>query len=156
MRFAPSHVVSILDRDDASPAAFARIDAANHLKMIEPCSAATDESTEACVRKIIEFAKAWASGDGPLAPLLIHCHLGVARSTAAAYIILCAIQPEKCERRIAAELRASAPHAEPNLLLISAADAVLGRDDRMTEAILDLCPCSATVSAPIVTLPVAA
>ncbi|MHA7872274.1 MAG: tyrosine phosphatase family protein, partial [Hyphococcus sp.] len=94
--------------------------------------------------------------DAAKSPILIHCNEGAARSMAIAYILLCAIDRDHSEKDLAARLRQAAPHADPNLLLISEADAALGRDDRMVEAILDLCPSCSTAGAPVVTLPVAA
>ncbi len=155
----PSHVVSILDSEEPLPKAFADLPPENHLKVIENCSSATPcangENAPRC-RKLISFAQQWMETTNAKTPLLIHCHQGVARSTAAAYIMLCALEEGHSEKAIAERLRNAAPHAEPNLLLVSEADAALCRHDRMIEAILDLCPCSATISAPIVILPVAA
>ncbi len=73
---------------------------------------------------------------------------------AAAYIILCAAQDGVCEREIANGLRKAAPHADPNILLISEADKLMGRNDRMVEAILDLPPCSGANCDDLVILPV--
>ena len=158
-KFAPSHIVSILDRDEPLPRAFDTISTDHHLKIIENCSrtgeCGPDASAVRCER-LISFAKKWMEETGGASPILIHCHQGVARSTAAAYIILCAVEKDTSEDALATRLRDAAPHAEPNLLLVSEADSALDRHDRMIEAILDLCPCSATVAAPIVTLPVSA
>lgn len=151
----PSHVVSILDVDEPTPPAFASLPPENHVKLIENCSKARDCETPddvARCKKLIDLAKRWDKK----APILIHCHRGVARSMAAAYILLCAVEDKTCERKIADRLRKAAPHADPNLLLISEADALLGREDRMVEAVLDLCPCSGAIADPVVILPVEA
>ena len=152
-QYAPSHVVSILEGDEAAPPEFAALAPDKHLKLIENCSAAEncDNETARC-KRLISFAQSWDRQ----APLLIHCHQGVARSMAAAFIIMCVVDEAASEKDLAARLRDAAPHADPNLLLVSEADEILGRQDRMIEAILGLCPCCATVDAPIVTLPVAA
>lgn len=158
-QYAPSHVISILDGDEAPVLSFDGLDDEHHLKILENCSRGPDCLDPAKFprsERLIDFANKWKRESQLTAPLLIHCHQGVARSTAAAYIILCTVESECCEKALADRLRHAAPHAEPNLLLVSEADAALGRDDRMVEAILDLCPCSATVAAPVVTLPVAA
>lgn len=153
-RFQPSHVVSILDHEEAAPPAFAALAPENHLRLIGNCSEAApcgDDDAPRC-DQLIEFAQRWNRA----APLLIHCNQGVARSMAAAYIIMCAVEEGRCEKALADRLRKAAPHADPNLLLISEADALLNRDDRMVEAILDLSPSCGAVAKPIVTLPVAA
>ena len=153
--YRPSHVISILEGDEAVPPAFDTLPADDHLRLIENCSEAANcnngPGDTRCAR-LIELAQRWKRG----APILIHCHQGIARSMAAAYIIMCAVEPDRSETEIAERLRQAAPHADPNLLLIAEADALLGREDRMVEAILDLAPSSGTVAAPIVALQVAA
>ena len=67
--------------------------------------------------------------------LLIHCFAGVSRSTAAAYILACAERPAGEEGVLAAQLRALSPEATPNPLMVSLADAILGRDGAMVRAI---------------------
>jgi len=154
----PAYVVSILDVDEPTPPAFDTLPPANHIKLIGNCARADDDNcgdrSKRC-DKILDLAKRW-SEDGKNSPILIHCNEGAARSMAVAYILMCAIDHTHCEKDIAARLRTAAPHADPNLLLVSEADAALGREDRMIEAILDLCPCCSTVATPIVTLPLAA
>ncbi len=145
----PSHVVSILDNDEPTPPVFDTLPPENHIKLIENCSR---PGGQARCETLIALAKSW---DGA-APILIHCNKGVARSMAAAYILMCAHNDKLCEKAAAMQLRQAAPHADPNILLISEADALLGRDDRMIEAILDLCPCCGAIDAPVVVLPVAA
>lgn len=80
---------------------------------------------------LLAFVRAWDRE----APLLIHCYAGVSRSTAAAYIALCALDPAQSETQHAAVLRRASPTATPNPHLIALADATLGRSGRMVEAI---------------------
>jgi len=150
-RYKPGYVVSILEFGEPTPPIFDTLAPENHIKLIENCSQAA-KSGDCGLTRCATLANLAARWDGQ-SPILIHCNQGVARSTAAAYIIMCEIQPNHCEREIATRLRKAAPHAEPNLLLVSEADALLGRNDRMIEAILDLCPCSPMAAAPIVILP---
>ncbi len=145
-RHRPGYVISILDTDDATPAPFRDLPVERHLRL-------DHKSSEAEIApEILRIARDWAASDENI---LIHCHRGVARSTAIAYILACIREGGVCEQKIAKRLRDAAPHADPNVLLVSEADAILGRDDRMVGAILDMCPCCSTVAAPIVTLPVA-
>lgn len=67
--------------------------------------------------------------------LLIHCHAGVSRSTAAAYMLACAHRPRGEEARLAAHLRSACPEATPNALMVALADAALGREGAMRTAI---------------------
>lgn len=152
-RYQPSHVISILDRDEPL-LQFPAIALQRHLKLIGDCSrhAQDDCAADSRCAKIIRFVESWDRKT----PLLIHCSEGVARSMAAAFIVLCAVEPDAAEVDIAARIRRAAPHADPNLLLVAEADKLMGRDDRMVGAILDLCPCAGSVAEPIVTLPVAA
>ncbi len=83
------------------------------------------------VRRIIEFGQSWTQ-EGPL---LINCRAGRSRSAAAAFIILCLLNPETPEDVIASKLRAVSASAKPNTLLIELADKLLQRDGRMIEAI---------------------
>jgi len=83
------------------------------------------------VDRLLDFFDAWDRA----APLVIHCYAGVSRSPAAAYIALCALAPDRCETRLAQELRRAAPTATPNRKLIALADKRLGRRGRMNAAI---------------------
>lgn len=83
------------------------------------------------VEGILAFVRRWPRQ----APLVVHCFAGISRSTASAYIAACALNPEAEEMEIARRLRAASPSATPNALLVSLADAALGRDGRMRAAI---------------------
>ena len=83
------------------------------------------------VEQVLSVARAWDRA----APMVIHCWAGVSRSTAAAYISACALSPERCEFELARTLRERSPTATPNALMISVADAILGREGRMIEAV---------------------
>ncbi len=86
---------------------------------------------EAHVAEMLAFFRAWDRGS----PLLIHCYAGVSRSTAAAFIGVCALAPGRHERDIAAALRWASPTATPNARLVALADAALRRSGRMIAAI---------------------
>ena len=89
------------------------------------------EPQAAHAAQLIAFARAWDRRE----PMVIHCFAGVSRSTAAAFIVACALSPERAEADIAAALRRLSPTATPNALLTRHADALLGRGGRMIEAI---------------------
>ena len=86
------------------------------------------------VRAILDFARTWDRQ----APMIIHCFAGISRSTASAYMCALALNEELDERELAADLRFRAPSATPNPKLIEIADAILGRDGRMVDAIRDI------------------
>jgi predicted protein tyrosine phosphatase len=83
------------------------------------------------VSQLLEFGRTWRVD----APILVHCWAGISRSTAAAYILLCDRLGSGSEDEIARMLRARAPHAFPNPLLVSLADAALARNGRIVEAV---------------------
>ncbi len=66
------------------------------------------------VMELLEFVRRWDQST----PLLIHCYAGLSRSSAAAYISLCALNPEAPEEFIARALRRSSDTAMPNRLFV--------------------------------------
>ena len=66
---------------------------------------------------------------------MINCYAGISRSTASAYIIAAALAPKRDEAELAKTLRWLSPSATPNIRLVTLADAMLGRQGRMVEAI---------------------
>ena len=89
---------------------------------------------ESHVSDLIRFALAWDRK----APLLIHCWAGISRSTAAAFITLCALNPGASELEVARTLRRASPTAYPNRLLVALADEALSRNGRMMTAVEDI------------------
>ena len=83
------------------------------------------------IEEILAFFRAWDRQ----APLLIHCYAGVSRSTAAAFTGICALAPDRDESEIAQAIRSASPTATPNPRLVALADAALGRQGRMVEAV---------------------
>ena len=86
---------------------------------------------ESHVCDLINFARTWDRQ----APLLIHCWAGISRSTAAAFVSLCALNPEGTESELAWALRRASPTAYPNRLLVALADQALARNGRMIAAV---------------------
>jgi len=83
------------------------------------------------IAQLLNFVARWDRQ----APLLIHCWAGISRSTAGAFISLCALNPATSEQRIAEMLRRASPTADPNKLMVEHADALLGRNGRMIAAV---------------------
>jgi predicted protein tyrosine phosphatase len=86
---------------------------------------------KAHVQELIDFVQRWDRST----PLVVHCYAGISRSTAAAFVIACALNPQRDERAIAQSLRDASATAIPNTRLVSLADEVLGRQGRMVAAI---------------------
>jgi len=83
------------------------------------------------LERLLGFVRAWNRAE----PMVIHCFAGVSRSTAAAYIAACALEPGRDEFTLAKAIRAASPTASPNSRLVALADEALGRRGRMNEAI---------------------
>jgi predicted protein tyrosine phosphatase len=83
------------------------------------------------IAQIVAFAAAWDRQ----AAMVVHCWAGISRSTAAAFIALCAINPEAQEGHVARLLREASPTAYPNRLMVRLGDAALGREGRMMAAV---------------------
>ena len=95
--------------------------------------------TEADVEAILAFGRSIAVDPaGPAAHLLVHCHAGISRSTAAMTMIMAQADPAVDEKAIASRVEAVRPIAWPNLLMIDLADRILRREGRLSDAVGDL------------------
>ena len=136
---APSHLISLLSPEHMiqTPAGFP---AARHLKIgvndIADPAAGTDPPGRAHVDRLLEFSRGWDTSR----PMVIHCWAGISRSMASAFTILCdRLGPDR-EIEIARAIRARAPHAQPNRLIVTHADAALNRGGRMIAALNSMGP----------------
>jgi predicted protein tyrosine phosphatase len=83
------------------------------------------------VATLLDFVRGWDRK----APLVVHCYMGISRSTASAFASVCALNPHRDETSIAQALRRASPTATPNIRIVSLADKLLGRQGRMIAAI---------------------
>ncbi|MCB1501475.1 MAG: tyrosine phosphatase family protein [Bauldia sp.] len=86
------------------------------------------------VEQLIAFVGGWEADR----PIVVHCFAGISRSTAAAFITLCALKPERDEADIARRMRAASRHALPNSRLVAVGDDILGRNGRMVDAVREM------------------
>jgi predicted protein tyrosine phosphatase len=136
---APSHLVSLLSPEHmiATPAGFP---GARHLRLgvndiVDPAAGTAPPAREH-IQRLLEFSRGWDAQK----PMVLHCWAGISRSMACAFTILCdRLGPDR-EIEIARAMRARAPHAQPNRLLVSHADAILNRGGRMTAALNSMGP----------------
>jgi predicted protein tyrosine phosphatase len=128
------HVVSLIGTE-AHVDRPATIVAENHLWLrLHDISAPLDGHImpdEQHVADLIDFVRRWDRR----APMVVHCFAGISRSTASAYVSVCALNPHRDEASVAQDLRAASPTATPNIRIVSLADRLLGRDGRMVAAV---------------------
>lgn len=134
---AVSHLVTLINHDTKVPTP-SSIPPDRHLKlaMNDICEAA-DGLVLPCeehVADLVQFTLDWDRK----APLLIHCWAGISRSTAAAFISLCALNPKTDEFDLARALRLASATAYPNRRLVSLGDAALARSGRMVRAVEEI------------------
>jgi len=133
-----THVLSILDPGWPDPEAFADFpphhrEALRFNDVIAPIPGATPPAAD-------HVARLLAFGDdvmvaGAAAHLLIHCHAGISRSTAAAALLLAKEDPERAAESIFAEIARLRPRAWPNLLMLEYGEAALGRRGEFVAAV---------------------
>lgn len=131
----PGHMISLVNaecmRELGTPPGVPR---ERHLRLTMNDVTAPSEGHVAPSREhvaaLVDFIMSWDRA----APVLVNCLAGVSRSTAAAFTIVCALNPETDEHRIARVLHETSPTAQPNRRLVGFADDMLGRDGRMIAA----------------------
>ncbi len=130
----PSHIVTLLSPEHMieTPAGF---EPARHLRLgmndIAEDWLGEAPPAETHVASLLEFGRSWNAQ----APMIVHCWAGVSRSMAAAYTVLCDRLGPGAEMEIARAMRARAPHAYPNRLIVRLADRLLNRNGRMVQAV---------------------
>jgi predicted protein tyrosine phosphatase len=127
----PARLISLLAPDQDAPVAPAdmpRLTLRFH-DIAEPREGLVAPS-RAMVAELLDFGAAWREPE----PLLVHCWMGISRSTAAALVLACAASPARDEGEIALALRAASPTATPNSRIVALADDLLGRQGRLITA----------------------
>ena len=129
-----THVLSILDPDWPDPAAFQAFNP--HFRAtfrfhdaIEPGHSLLLPQ-RADVEAILTFGRDAAEAGS----LLIHCHAGISRSTAATLMILAQAHPHEGEDELAGRVLRNRPQAWPNSRMIAFADELLDRRGRLMAA----------------------
>ncbi len=140
-----THVLSILDPGWPEPEPLRAFDVHRRLKLHFHDVIETLPGSLAPERWDVELLLAFARNFGGscreagLEPtpthLLVHCHAGVSRSTAAAILILAQREPRRPAREIVREVIRLRPRAWPNLRIIEFGDALLGRSGEIAAAV---------------------
>ncbi|MBL8582554.1 MAG: protein-tyrosine-phosphatase [Rhizobiaceae bacterium] len=138
-----THVLSILDPEWPEPDGFRAYDRHHRTTLhfddaIEPGTGILLPQP-AHMEQVLEFGRRLATeasaADGHL---LVHCHMGISRSTAAMATLLAQLHPQENEDVIFAHLLAIRPQIWPNSRMIAFADQMLGRSGRMSAALTRL------------------
>jgi predicted protein tyrosine phosphatase len=140
-----SHVLSILDPEWPVPEAFgsygehARLELRFHDVIEEAAAAGTVPPQADHVARLLAFGRDLLAEEAAAeAHLLVHCHAGVSRSTAAMALILAQALPGVAAEAIVAEVVRIRPQAWPNLRLIELGDAMLRREGALVAAVCGL------------------
>jgi predicted protein tyrosine phosphatase len=140
-----THVLSILDPGWPEPEALRSFDVHRRLKLhfhdvIEPLPGwIAPERWD--VELLLAFGRDLGAvepeaGEDPTYPhLLVHCHAGVSRSTAAAILILAQRDPGQPAEHAMLQVVRQRPRAWPNLRMIEFGDELLGRGGEIVTAV---------------------
>ena len=132
-----THVLSILDPDWPDPPAFAAFPP--HHRLALRFNDIIDPRPDQLAPASADVARLLAFGREPDltagSHLLIHCHAGVSRSTAAAALILAQARPDRAGREALEAVAQLRPRAWPNLRILEFGDALLGRNGELVAAV---------------------
>jgi predicted protein tyrosine phosphatase len=124
-----THVLSILDPGTPEPEPLSVFDINRRLRLRFHDVIEAQPGWIAPERWDVELLLAFSRDlDRLHAPhLLIHCHAGVSRSTAAASLVLAQSCPERSGEEVLGEVVRLRPRAWPNLRMLELGDEILGR-----------------------------
>jgi predicted protein tyrosine phosphatase len=135
-----THVLSILDPAHPEAELFSAYDQHHRTTLyfhdiIEPTPGQIMPAPEH-VTAILDFGRELESSAAgrQQGHLLVHCHAGISRSTAAMATLMAQAYPGRDEDQILADLVALRAKAWPNSRMIGFADEMLGRGGRLTAA----------------------
>lgn len=134
-----SHVLSIIDPDHGPLEAFgsygehARLELRFH-DIIED-TPGEEVPQPHHVEQMLAFGRDILREPEALRHLLVHCHMGVSRSTAAMTLLLAQAQPQLSARDVLHQVLAIRPKAWPNLRILTFGEEQLGRRGEFTGAV---------------------
>ncbi len=136
-RTGASHVVTVIN-PWSMPQTPVGVVAANHLKIavndIEEPQSGLVAPDDNHIAQLLDFVAGWQRDN----PMVIHCLAGISRSSAAAFIAICALNDAVPELTIARALRSASKTASPNRLMVKLADQQMRRNGRMIAAVEDI------------------
>jgi predicted protein tyrosine phosphatase len=131
-----THVLSILDPGWPEPEAFGAFDPHRRLELrfhdvIDASPGALVPQT-LDVEQLLTFGRDLTKARG--SHLLVHCHAGISRSTAAATLILAQTRPDRSAEEALQVVVRQRPRAWPNLRILELGDALLERRGEVVDA----------------------
>lgn len=134
-----THVLSILDPGHPEPAAFGAYGEHERLELrfhdiIDPYLGQTLPQ-RADVERILAFGRDLLAEPAGVGHLLVHCHAGISRSTAALTMMLAQARPDRPAAEVVAAVVGIRRKAWPNLRMIEFADELLGRNGDLVAAV---------------------
>jgi predicted protein tyrosine phosphatase len=140
----PTHVISIIQKDKAGDLPCweqvsahvlqLQFDDIQPAELLFPKRLRQDAPREDHVRKIVDFAQTIPAGSR----LLVHCEAGISRSTASAWIALCARFPEESPLLLLNQVLLARPEARPSPILVAHADRVLQKNGNLLQTLRNL------------------
>ena len=131
-----THVLSILDPGWPEPAALGAFDAHRRLELrfhdVIEAGPGWIAPERLDVEQLLSFGRDLTEARGT--HLLVHCHAGVSRSTAAATLILAQARPDRPAEELLQAVVRQRSHAWPNLRILELGDALLDRRGEIVDA----------------------
>jgi predicted protein tyrosine phosphatase len=137
-----SHVLSIIDPDQQELEAFgtygehARLELRFH-DVIEE-GGGYEPPQPHHVEQVLTFGRDILRDPEALRHLLVHCHMGISRSTASMALLLAQAQPHVPARDIFHQILAIREKAWPNLRVLTYGEEQLGRKGEFAEAVAEI------------------
>ncbi len=134
-----SHVLSILDPDQPEPEAFgaygehARLELKFHDVIEEAPGFQAPQAED--VAKMLEFGQDIMRDPENLRHLLVHCHMGISRSTAAMALLLAQAQPDLAANDVMSQILHIRDKAWPNLRILQIGEEQLSRKGELSSAV---------------------
>jgi predicted protein tyrosine phosphatase len=133
-----SHVLSILDPGWPVPPAFRRFGRHRRLELrfhdviVEDGASVAPRPED--LDRLLDFGRGLVAEAPACTHLLVHCHAGVSRSTAAMALLIAQAAPAMCATDVFGQVLAIRPCAWPNLRMVEMGDAILGRQGELVRA----------------------
>ncbi len=128
-KYRPNKMLTIINKN-FEPETPSGMDKNRHLKMLIDDISEPREGfilpEKHHTQELLDFTDDWDKTK----PILVHCHMGISRSTATSLGIAAKYSPENIEL-IIENLKEIAPHASPNKIMMRYYDEILDLDNRL-------------------------